>query len=100
MATYLELRQLFGNGDLLNKIEVACIVAADTIRNEDPGTANHTNRLVWAASCFQNTRPVAEKMLMAILATNKTSSAAAIEGASDELLQTNVDATVDLFATG
>ena len=100
MATYLELRQLFGNGDLLNQIEVACIVAAYMISNEDPGTSNHTNRLVWAASVFQSTRPVAEKMLMAILAANKDSSVAAIEGASPALLQTTVDATIDLFATG
>ena len=100
MATYMELRQLFQHGDLLNKIEVACIVAADTIAKEDPGTTNHANRLVWAASVFSNTRPVSERMLMAILAANKSSGVAAIEGASDALLQTTVDGTVDLFATG
>ena len=46
MATYMELRGLFNDSDLDNKIEVACIVAAQTICNEDGGTANHANRLV------------------------------------------------------
>jgi hypothetical protein len=44
MASYLELLGLFGNNDLLVKTEVACIVAAETIRGEDIGTANHANR--------------------------------------------------------
>ena len=33
MATYMELRALFGNSDLSNRIEVACIIAAEAIRS-------------------------------------------------------------------
>lgn len=100
MATYIELRQIFGNGDLLNRIEVACIVAASTIQSEDAGTANHANRVLWAASVFSGSRPWAEKMLMALLAANKAASVQDITGATDATLQTLVDATVNLFATG
>ena len=100
MATYIELRQIFGNGDLLNRIEVACIVAASIIQSEDAGTANHANRLLWAASVFASSRPWAEKMLMALLASNRASTVQQITGATDETLQTLVNATVNLFATG
>ena len=36
MATYEELRALFKNNKLRNRVEVACIVAAETIRGR-PG---------------------------------------------------------------
>jgi uncharacterized membrane protein len=100
MATYIELRQLFGNGDLLNRIEVACIVAAETIQTEDAATVNHANRVLWAASVFSQSRPWAEKMLMALLAANRAATVQDITGATDETLQTLVNNTVNLFATG
>jgi len=99
MATYAELRQLFGQGDLLNKTEVACLVAAATIRAEDAGTTNHANRLTWAVSVFSSPRPMAERMLMAVLAANKAATVQAILGVTDEALQTLVDGTVNIFAT-
>jgi len=100
MATYIELRGLYGNGDLENKVEVACIVAAESIRNEDAGTTNHANRLVWAKSAFSNPNTVAVQMLMALLAANKDLTVAQIEGASDAAIQTAVDNAVDIFADG
>jgi hypothetical protein len=100
MATYIELRNLFGNGDLLNKIEVACLVAAAAIVAEDAGTSNHANRLVWARNTYTTPRAMAEKMLMAALAANKASTVAQITGATDATLQTIVDSSVNLFAVG
>jgi len=100
MATYAELRGLFNNTELQNKIEVACIVAAETIRGEDPGTTNHTNRLVWAKQTFNAPRNMSEKMLMAVLAANKDLTTAAILAATDAAIQTNVNAAVDVFADG
>ena len=100
MATYTELRQLYGNGDLINRIEVACIVAAEKIRTEDGGTANHANRLVWAKATFGFTRRAAELMLMALLAANRALTTAQITGVSDEGLQTAVDSAVNMFADG
>ena len=100
MATYLELRGLYSNGDLMNRLEVACIVSAEAICTEDAGTTNHANRLVWAKNTFGNTRRTAELMLMALLAANKATAVGLITGASDATLQTAVDGAVNIFADG
>ena len=100
MATYDELRTLFGDDPLRNKIEVAVIVAAEAIRGEDANTPNHDNRLVWAKQAFDNPQGAATKMLMALLAANKDATVAQIQSATDEAIQTKVDAAVDVFADG
>jgi len=100
MATYQELRRLFADGLLKNQIEVACIVAAEAIRTEDVGTANHANRLVWAKAAFTNPNVIRERMLMTLLAKNKDAAVGTIQTVSDATLQTLVDASVDLFADG
>jgi len=100
MATYIELRQLFGDGDLKNRIEVACIVAAEAIRTEATDVTNHANRLVWAKAAFSSPGSIREKMLMALLAANKETTVAGIQAVTDAALQTLVDAAVDVFADG
>jgi len=100
MATYTELRQLFASGDLKNKVEVACIVAAETIRNEEAATDNHANRLLWAKAAFRNPNAIRDQMLMALLAANKSATVSEITGVDDATLQSLVDAAVDLFADG
>jgi len=100
MATYSELRSLFGYSELRNKIDVACIVAANAIQEEDPGTANHTERMEWARQAFMNPRATSERMMMAVLAANKSQTVANIQGATDAAIQTQVDAAVNLFALG
>lgn len=100
MATYEELRQLFSRDALRNQIEVAVIVAAEAIRTEDAGTANHANRLLWAKAAFVNPTAAALKMQMALLAANKAATVAQIIAASDETIQTLVNAAVNLFADG
>ena len=99
MATYTEIYNLMnGETELKNKITVAIIVAAESIRNEDEGTANHANRLTWASEAFQNPKTMANKMLMAVLAANKDIAISAILAVSDSVLQTNVDNVIDIFA--
>lgn len=100
MATYTELRNLFANTSLRNRLEVAIVVAAEAIRNEEPTTDNHANRLVWAASAFANVRNQRDTMLMALLAANRELTVEQLTGASDTAIQTAVDNTIDLFATG
>ena len=100
MATYSELRQLFGHGDLRNKIEVACIIAAEAIRTEDVATTNHANRILWAKKAFSNPNGIRDEMLMALLAANQEATVAAITGATDAVIQAKVDAAVDVFADG
>jgi len=100
MATYLELYSVQTNDILRNKIRVAVIIAAETVRTEDSGTANHANRALWAAGVFENPSPEADRMRWAVLAANKDNETAEILGATDAQIQTAVDAAVDLFATG
>ena len=100
MATYTELFGLASNSALRNKIIVACVVAADAIRLEAANTTNHTNRLLWSKAVFANPSTEADRMMYAILATNRALTAAQITGAADTDIQTAVNAVVDLFATG
>ena len=100
MATYLELMGLFGHNDLLVKTEVACIIAAESIRSEDPGTTNHANRLIWAKKAFENPRAIRNQMLMAMLAANSDLDVSVITGATDAQIQAKVDAAIDVFADG
>ena len=100
MATYAELLQAAENPDLNNKIRVAVVIAAETVRTENVATANHTNRLLWAKAVFNSPNTEARRMLWAVLAQNKAATLAQITGATDTAVQTAVDAAVDVFATG
>lgn len=98
MATYAELLDLSGNSVLQAKIRVACVIAAETIRTESPATANHANRLVWAASVFADPIQESRRMTWAVLAQNKDATVAQITGASDAVVQNAVNSAVDVFA--
>ena len=100
MATYAELYNLQSDSALKNRVAVACVVAAEAIRGEDDATPNHASRILWAAAVFQNPAQEATRLFWAVLAANKDATVAQITGASDSAIQDNVDAAVDLFATG
>jgi len=100
MASYTELYSIFNDPTLGEKIQVACIVAAEAIRNEAPATENHSNRLVWAKKAFENPSAVRQQMLMALLAANKSMSVAELQAASDAAIQTAVNGAVNVFADG
>jgi hypothetical protein len=98
MATYMELFATKEDSDLQDKVAVAVVVAADTIRTDVPGPANQVQRLAWAAAVMQNPKTEAARMLWAVLAANKDNTVAQITGATDAAIQTAVDDAVDLFA--
>jgi len=100
MATYTELRELFSDSTLRNRVEVACVVAAETIRTEAPAVDNHANRLVWARAAFTNPSGIRDAMLKALLAANKDAEVTSIQAVSDAALQTLIDAAVDIFVDG
>ncbi len=100
MATYSELYDLFANSALRNRVAVACLVAADTIRGEAPATPNHTARLAWAKLVFERPEDTAAAMTKAVLAANRTLTTGQITNASDAGIQTAVDNAVNLFAGG
>lgn len=100
MATYAELYDLRNDSVLRNKITAATAIQADVIRAENGATVNHANRLIWAKRAFTNAGGVADELLWAVLAGNRTSTVAQIQGASDANILTAVAAVVDVFATG
>ena len=100
MATYLELFSAASDSDLQDKMVAATVIAAIDINNELTATPNHANRLIWAKQALSNPRAKAQEMLQAVIAINKSATLAQILTAADTAIQTNVDATVDLFADG
>ena len=100
MATYEELFNLRNDSALRNKVITACIVGAEKVMNEDGGTVNHTNRLLWAKAVFANPVSEAKRMFMAILAANKDATVVVIQAATDVAIQGNVDDHINLFADG
>lgn len=98
MATYLELFSLRNDSELVNRVAVACAVAAEAIRNESDQTTNHAERMLWAANALINPQLEAERMMWALLAANKDTTLANIQAATDTAIQQRVDAAVDVFA--
>ena len=100
MATYEELYNLQSDNSFRNKVAVAVGVAADAIRQEDPVTDNHDNRVIWAKQAFEEPARMAERVHFSVLIANKEQSVVNIQTASDVAIQANVDAVIDIFAQG
>lgn len=98
MASYADLLTASENGALRDRVKVACIVAASVVRAEDPATANHALRLVWARAAFAQPDEEAQRMLWALLAEFRAVPLGAITGATDAQLQSAVNDAVSLFA--
>jgi hypothetical protein len=98
MATYLELFSLADQGGaLLQRVAVACVIQANTIRTETPPT-NSAQRLAWARKVLIDPRAAAQQMLWAALAQNAGLTPAQISGATDAAMLSAVAAAVDLVA--
>ena len=97
MATLTELRSLFGDSALLEKVEAALIISADGLVSGTP-TAEQKN---WASNVFSNPNSEASKALNSLLAANAGVTVAQIQNATDVTIQANVDSVtqtlVDAF---
>ena len=90
MATYLELQSLFNDNDLTLRVRAATVIAANNLLSGAPTAADRA----FAASVFASPSGISHQVLMAVLAENKASTVAQIQGASDAALQTNVDSVI------
>jgi len=90
MATYIELRTLFNDGDLVNRTAVAIVITVNALLEGTP-TANDK---AYANVVLSDPQGEAKKVLMTVLAANKGVDVSTIQGASDATLQTKVDAIV------
>lgn len=91
MATYEELRNLYNDGELLNRTDVAVAIAAHGLISGGAPTAEQQN---WASYALSRPRTEAEKALRYVLAENSGLSVSQIRGADDAALQSAVDAAV------
>lgn len=86
----------YENTNLKKRVVAAVAKAAMDVIYEDPGTANHANRLIWANNAMQNTASSAEKMMWGI-AQNATISADP-DNATDNDIQFVVNSLIDAIA--
>ena len=93
MATLQELRGLFTDSDLLEKVEVATVIAANNLLSGAPTTAEKA----WAANVFSGPKSESSKALMSVLAANAALTTTALQGASDAAIQANVDSVVSVL---
>lgn len=94
MATYQELFAIANDTPpaLVQRIRVAITVKAQAIA-VDPQSSASMN--AWALGALRNPSSDLQVVLNYLLSANKAATPAQITGASDELVQTAVNATVD-----
>lgn len=97
MATYAELDDLTTDVTLMKRVRAAVAIAAEAIRVEDPGTANHAERMAFAKRALLNVDGTARSLMWLLLAMNKDFTVAQIQGASDAALQTAVNNAVEVL---
>jgi len=99
MSVYDDAYNLrYTSSTLRNRATVAIAKAGIDVKNEDAGTTNHTNRLLWAEEALVNTKALTEKMMWAILADSTVREAG--NASTDAQVQNAVNAVIDTFATG
>lgn len=106
MASYTELRALYGDEALVKKIEVAVAVVAQKIAsgNDDEAPFSqeagaHNLRVQWAKQAIVNTSQTAQYVLKLVLATHRALTVAQLNSATDEAIQTAVESVIDALAT-
>lgn len=95
MADFSTIYDIRYNNADLKKRTVAAVakVAMYIITTEDPGTANHTERVTWAMDAISNTPQASERMMWAIAqnATINADPAAATDADIEYVVNVSVD---------
>ena len=86
MATYLELKALFNDSDLMDRIQVAAVIVASDFLESTPTAPQKA----WAAAVFNDSRVEARKLLKAVLADKKNLSVADIKALTDANIKNRV----------
>ena len=95
MASYLEIKGLFTDSELHEKVEAAIVIAAAGLIT---GTET-AEQARWAAKVFTSPSIEAKKALMGVLALNSSATIEQIKGATDSAIQTNVNTLVPALVT-
>ena len=97
MAEYAELVSLKNDDALKNKVEAAIADWGVRVRAEG-AVPDHDKRVTLATRTLGKERQQSDQIWLAVLMANKAASVAAIQGATDAALQTNVDTLMDALA--
>lgn len=98
MATYAELRGLFGEDVYQKKIEAAAVDAAYLVMAESDGTAEHATRIKLAFRIIEDPIAFGRRFALVILLKNKAFTANQITNATDAAALTEVQAVYNEFA--
>lgn len=105
MATDSELRDLFGDGAIRKRIEVAMIIVAqeilsagDTAAPYSQDAGAHILRAKWAWLAFTSLSRQAEYLHFYVLAANANLTVEQINSASEAAIQSNIRNAVDEIA--
>ena len=82
--------------DFWKQVAGACMIAASEIAEEDPGTPNHANRILWALKVRENAKAMAISMLVDII--RDPTIAADVDNALDSVVQGVVNGLVNKYA--
>lgn len=103
MATLTEIAQIYEleSGPLFSRWRAACLLRASLILDEDAGTTNHANRLIWAGEVLggADLDTKAREMNRRGIATNATYQTKK-DTATDSEIEYIVSEQVNTFATG
>ena len=91
MAEYEELHNLRSDGALIQKTQIAVIIAAEALISAATPTPAE---LKWCSSVLSDPANEARKVLMLLLADNKDATVEQITSATKEAVQSRVDAVV------
>lgn len=106
MATLRYIYELRKQPVLINATTSACMTAAENILNEDPQTANHDNRILWANSNPEgNATQIMPSVAMNTQVQTKWADRTALnmdewDRFDDSDIQFIVNSNIDRFATG
>jgi hypothetical protein len=91
MAAYTSLfDQIYSDPTFEKQVVIACLTAADTVIHEDPATANHDNRMIWARAVLVNPTQAARKMMPVMLVNPTVQSGSYTD--TLWLVQSNIEA--------
>lgn len=96
--TYLARHALTNDQEMKKRVQMAVWIAATNIIYEDPQTANHAARVVWAAEKLRGPMPADEERKAMIFISANSTIGEQGNAASDNDIQFVVNGFVDQFA--
>lgn len=92
----IDVYNLAANASFKNRIAAAVAKASYDILNEDPGTASHAERVVWAKASMKDPTTVTDQMVWTVV-QNATIQSSGLDS-TDNDIQFVVNSNINNFA--